>query len=191
MFENLSFNNWISTLAAGVLKLMEKLPSEVWAILATGLVTVVTTIITQLFLARAESRKARREEERDARKRREDRMEALNEVKAVKLADVWDAFELARLRSADCEADAQGRDFPPPATEWGCAATSKIYGLSLRYFPEMRPIAYKLHVALTEYEGAVWKGRDSDLNTLADNVMKARTDLADSIQKIGSELQSV
>ncbi|MDH0170880.1 hypothetical protein N7367_05395 [Stenotrophomonas sp. GD04145] len=169
---------------------MIEIPNEAVVIIATGCVTVVSSVIAQIGVSLTESRKASREHARELQNKEQDRIQAEREVKSLKLGELWSAIELARIRLADANLQSRtSSSFPPPVLEQASKPTSDAYGISLLHFPELRPFAYGLHAATAELENELWfGGSDDQIDALLDKVTDARTSLADAIEKAASSL---
>lgn len=170
---------------------MNKFPDAAYVVLATGLITIVTTIVTQIFIARAESKKYAREEAREAQKRQTEWRSKQREIKALKLAELWQAVDLAKDRLSDAGIQSQVGDqiLPPPAKDLAASATGSAYGIALLYFPQLRPLVYSLHVETAKYEAALWFHRLEEEDAVLDRLSTVRTELADAIETAAHDLQ--
>lgn len=174
---------------------MNNLPDSVYVVLATGLTTiaaaVVTTIVTQFFLARAEAKKAVREDTREAKKQQTEWLSKQREIKALKLGELWLAVDLARERLADAGIQSQTGDqiLPPPPKDSAASATSAAFSIALLHFPELRPLVYALHAETAKYETGLWFHRLEDEDAMLDRWSTIRTELADAVETASRNLQ--
>lgn len=170
---------------------MSYFPESAYIVLITGLVTIFTSIVTQIFVSRNESKKAAREEAREAQKHRLEWQSKQREIKFSKLAELWLAVDLSRERLVDAGIQSEVGDqiLPPPSKDMAAKATSAAYGIALIHFPEMRPLAYALHVETVKYEAALWFHQTEDTDKSLDRLTNTRTELADAVEKAASDLQ--
>lgn len=172
---------------------MNNFPDAAYVVLATGLITIATTILTQIFVARAESKKASREETREAQKRQSEWQSKQREVKSLKLAELWLAVDLAKERLSDAVIQSKVGDqiLTPPANDMAASATSAAYGIALMYFPEMRPLVYALHVETARSEAGLRFHRLEDEDAALDRILTVRTELADAVEKTARNLNQL
>lgn len=167
------------------------MPDAAYVVLATGLCTVVSTILTQAFIAYSESKKIKHEKEKEARISENAWKLKQNEIKSSKLADLWQAVELARDITLDEYFKySEGKEIlPPPSNDMARNSTSIAYGISLLYFPEIRPIVYKIHVGTVEAEAAIFFHRTGELDETVERLNAARTELTEAIEITALNLQ--
>ncbi|HEL3784162.1 TPA: hypothetical protein UM046_004464 [Stenotrophomonas maltophilia] len=172
-------------------RMMSQMPSEAVVIIATGFVTVVSSVIAQICVSVAESRKMSREHARELQKLQLAQGQAARDVKNSKLAELWAGMELVRIRCVDGHINSRVGDaiLPPPADGLASKPASDVYGIALLHFPELRPQAYELHAITAELETEMWfGGSDENIDVLLDRLAEVRTSLADGIEKIASSL---
>lgn len=171
-------------------KFVAGFPQAAYVVLATGLVTILTTILTNVFAMHIESKKAARNEAQESRKRQEEWQLKQREIKASKLAELWMATELVKERLNDAEVRLRTGDqiLPPASKDLAGSASSIAYGIAILHFPQIRPLIYKFHVETVKYEADLWFQSSADSDAALDRWIKLRTELADSIEAIAREL---
>lgn len=169
---------------------MNGFPQPAYVVLATGIITIITTIIANYFAMRIESKKAFREEARESRKRQDERLSKRRELKASKLAELWMAIELARERLTDAEIRVNASDeiLLPPSKELAASASSSAYGIAILHFPDIRQLIYKFHVETVKYEAGLWFQKLEDADAAIDRMNSLRVELADFVEKTARDL---
>jgi len=171
---------------------MADIPQATSLVLSTGAVTILTTVVTQIFVMRIEAKKAAREDARAAQKRRDEWQLKQRENKAAKLGELWLAIELASERLSDTQLAAKmsdGTDMPQ-SKDLAANGTNTAYGIALLHFPDLRPFVYAFHAETVKYEAGLWFDKLEDEDALLERWRKLRTELADAIENKARELQA-
>lgn len=171
---------------------MADIPQAASVVLSTGAITILTTVVTQIFVMRIEAKRAAREEARAAQKRRDEWDLKQREIRVAKLGELWQAIELASGRLADTQLTAKisdGTDMPQ-SKDLAANGTHTAYGIALLHFADLRPAIYAFHVLTVTYETELWFDKLEDEDALLERWQKARTELADAIENKARELQA-